>query len=101
MSRRAAGWAGCAVTAAVIIGFLVYSAVVGLTKAGAVATVVGLPIGIIGIAAALWGLVPRAGAAAKDSSGKGGFSPIVTAGRDAYTSAGDMVVNQPPSPPDK
>lgn len=97
MSRRTAGWIGCAVTGGVVIGLIAYFAAVGLAKADEVATAVGAPIALVALAVGIWGLFPRPSSSANGQAG--GSAQNVTAGRDAYVAGGDMTVNQPPTQP--
>lgn len=95
MSRRTAGWIGCAVTGGVVVGLIAYFAAVGLAKADEVATAVGAPIALVALAVGIWGLFPRASSSANGQAGGGAQN--VTAGRDAYVAGGDVTVNQPPT----
>jgi hypothetical protein len=92
MSRRSAGWIGCAATGGVVVGLIVYFAVVGLAKADEVATVVGALVGVAALAVGIWGLFPRASSSANGQAGED--VQIVTAGRDAYVAKGDLTVNR-------
>ena len=80
-----------------VVWLIAYFIALGLAKAGEVASVVGAPLGVIGVALTLWGLFPRSSSSVAGQ--KDAFAPNVTAGRDAYVAGRDMVIKEPPTPP--